>query len=318
MKILFVGPKFNEYQNDISESLRALGHTVKYREEEDVDILYRISKKLFPKYVVYRREVARRSISNELASGEYDVLFVIRGVFFEKSFVDSLKILAPHTKFVMYQWDSIKHYDFSDMVESFDVCRTFDVDDSKDLSLSYLPLFASDDYHSLSTETIAENEQIIFDVCFVGAYHSDRLSVLRKFVNCNPNAKVKFIVVIPFLSFVLNFIKRRITLADLKYLRLRPLSRRDVVNLYRTTRAVLDIELNIQSGITMRCHEVLAARRKLISTNPNVLSLSDGGNILVVDRNLPQLPSGYDFNYILDTPISVMSVHCWVQNAIAV
>ena len=65
-----------------------------------------------------------------------------------------------------------------------------------------------------------------------------------------------------------------------------------VYEIYHNAKCVIDIEHSKQSGLTMRTMEMIGLRKKLITTNKDIVNYDfyHEDNILVVDRN----------NFVLD------------------
>lgn len=68
-----------------------------------------------------------------------------------------------------------------------------------------------------------------------------------------------------------------------------------LLNLYAQSKIIIDIQHPKQTGLTMRCIETLGAKRKLITTNRAILEYDfyDKNNILVVDRERPEVPTQF-------------------------
>jgi hypothetical protein len=73
---------------------------------------------------------------------------------------------------------------------------------------------------------------------------------------------------------------------DFKY---KSLPHTEVANIVLASKVVVDIQHPKQSGLTMRTFEVLAAKRKLITTNKSIkdYDLYNDLNVCVVDRKNP-------------------------------
>ena len=71
----------------------------------------------------------------------------------------------------------------------------------------------------------------------------------------------------------------------------KPLEREEVDAQIARARVCVDIERTVQSGFTIRTIEMLGARRKLLTTNPNVLGADfyRPTNIAALDRARPRV-----------------------------
>ena len=70
-----------------------------------------------------------------------------------------------------------------------------------------------------------------------------------------------------------------------------PMSQNDLLNLYRKSRIIVDMQHPNQTGLTLRTMEALGSKKKLITTNPDIVNYDffDPQNILVVDRKKPDI-----------------------------
>ena len=87
----------------------------------------------------------------------------------------------PNAKFIMYQWDStLTHNSYLKIIDFFDTVFTFDMKDSNDYKLEYLPLFYSGHYENFKRKPDPK-----FDLVFVGEFYpdSDRLEIIKKVAN---------------------------------------------------------------------------------------------------------------------------------------
>jgi hypothetical protein len=199
---------------------------------------------------------------------EFDKIILIRGEIFSREFVALLKKTQPKAEFIMYQWDSSSHLDYTSLIDQFDKVKTFDFHDKNEFSIDYLPLFYIDEY------TSDNNERRGIDIFFCGSFHSDRLKVIKYFRNNSSLNDISFEchLFIPFFSFASQLIKGNIKFNDLKYLSFKKLSHSTIKDFYCRSKSVLDIELDTQTGLSIRTFESLASGCKLITTNHNVVS----------------------------------------------
>lgn len=285
-KILFIGPKFYGYHASIIQSLESYGASVTFLPEMDYSVKFRILSKLFPSISLSLVEMHQSKFIESAKGIDFDMVFVIRGGFFSRCLVESLKSVLPKSKFVLYQWDSLKQNDYSNLIGMFDKVMTFDSLDAAKLNIPYEPLFYTSEYSSLLNE---RSEPPKYDLAFVGAYHSDRLDVVKKVSAFCEREGLSFrshlfIKRLPLLRMLLT---GKLKLSDLRYLSTESLSLTEVLGIYRESNAVLDIELNIQSGLSIRTFEALGAGLNFVTTNKHIISEAfyDPKRILVIDRH---------------------------------
>ncbi|MCM5694604.1 MULTISPECIES: hypothetical protein [unclassified Leclercia] len=117
-----------------------------------------------------------------------------------------------------------------------------------------------------------------------------------------------------------KYITREIKRVSLEDVSFSSLSKNDVVSVVANSRCILDISHPLQQGLTMRTIETLGAKRKLITTNKNILHYDfyNEDNILVIDESVTtkQIESFLQKNYKALTAelYNKYSVSYWVKD----
>lgn len=282
-KILLITPTFYHYHTEIKKALIKAGAVVDFYPEMNYSSFYRVLSKLsfFKKYL---KDKYINSLLNSIEDNDYDIVFVIRGGSLTSSNMVILKEKLPLANFIMYQWDSTRQNNYIQLIKYFDVVKTFDMVDSQKYNIEYLPLFYTDHYKKLATSKKDKK----YDLVFYGAYHSDRLKIIKFFDNKlkSNNLTFKIHLYVTKLALLRLLVTGVISFHDLKYFKTYSVSFDDVINAYSQTTTVLDIELAIQNGLTIRTFETLGSNLKLITTNHNIKNESfyDSSRIMVIDR----------------------------------
>ena len=266
-KILFIGPEFYDYHNKIINEMILNGAEVDYFPEILNTINYRFAKLYFFRY---RKWLEKRYLENIFISlkENYDYFFLIRGEIISNDFLEKLKTKIPQAKFIMYQWDSSQNNpNYLKIISYFSKVMTFDRVDAKEQGIKYLPLFYTKEY-----ETLKLNLKREYDIVFFGAYHSDRLQIIKELhKEClKLGLKCYFVIYITKMAFLVRILNGTLSVKDYKYMTFHPLNKRMILNTYANTKAVLDIENVGQNGLTMRTFEVLGASLQLITTNSSI------------------------------------------------
>jgi hypothetical protein len=283
-KVLFIAPIFYQYHTEIIKTLESFGAEVNFYPEIKQSLWLRLSQKVSDKLRAYIEKEYRRALLAEIKKDEYDLVFVIRGGYFDPEFLQALKLKLSQSEFVMYQWDSISQNNYLPLLPYFDRVQTFDMKDAKRHEIDYLPLFYTDEYASLKHQKQAKQ----YDIVFYGAYHSDRLDVVKA-VNalCIKHGLVfKSHLYITKLALIRLLVTGVISYKDKYFLKTYPVPTNEIIDTYKRTSAVLDIELFIQDGLTIRTFEVLGAGLKLLTTNENIRqeAFFDDEDIMIIDR----------------------------------
>lgn len=266
--ILFIAPKFYEYHTEIINVMESKGAKVRYYPEMNYSFIYRVANKICGKLEQYIKNKYIKNILQSIDKDMYNIVFVIRGGTLSSYSLEYMHKKLPNAKFIMYQWDSMKQSKYESIIKYFDVVKTFDIHDSKTYNLEYLPLFYTKKYKSIALNKKDKK----YDLVFYGAYHSDRLEIVQYIDNLfkEHNLIFKHHLYITKLALARLLITRKIKLSDLGFFKTYSVSMDEIISTYTETNAVLDIELSIQNGLTMRTFEALGANLKLITTNQNI------------------------------------------------
>lgn len=311
-KILFIAPKFFGYELEIKKELESFGAEVTFFGEKTNSLYYRIAKQISKKFQIRLEKKYLNSILSKV--DKFDIFFLIRGEIITKKFLEALKTKNPNAKFVMYQWDSLKNNpNYYQLLSYFDKVSTFDMVDAKELNIGYLPLFYTSKYKNLK-----HSSKKIFDIVFFGSYHGDRLEVIKQVDGecMRLGLSFKHHLFIHRIALLKRLLLLKIKFSDLRYLTTKSVSTEEILETYKVSRAVLDIENQGQNGLTMRTFEVLGCGSKLITTNENILKedFYDLSNVLLLNRgqikidkkflkkniNLERTSKFYINNWILD------------------
>ncbi|MBE8727764.1 glycosyltransferase family protein [Flavobacterium hungaricum] len=286
-KILFFSVKLFNYENIIADKLRSLGAVVDYYDE-------RPSNSIFSKGIIrLKRDLYNVKISNyynsilqRIKNEKYDYFFLIKGEVVPQYFIDKLKVLNPEIVLLYYTFDSFENNPNGiNIIQNFNRKYTFDSKDAESYNLSFRPLFFSDDYYKLKNE-----EDQKYDLLFIGTAHSDRYVISEQTAKwCDENKLKSFafyyspsrLVFLFFKLFDSSFKKfkyNKISFTSLKH--------QEIIELYKQSKVVLDINHPNQRGLTMRVFEALGSGKKLITTNFDIkrYPFYNENNIYIIDR----------------------------------
>ncbi|NWJ41649.1 MAG: hypothetical protein HXX12_11855 [Geothrix sp.] len=294
--ILVISPRFFGYELRIVEHLRSRGARVDYLNERlgdsaVVKVMLRLATALMKRF---SRRYFRRSIER-LAGKSYDDVLIISPESCDSEVVQWLRGAFPGARFILYMWDSFENKfprGVEPYLQLFDKCLTFDERDAATYAIEFRPLFFCD-------EGPVEGGQPDFAFSFVGTIHSDRYRILRTMVACADAAKLPYFIY-PYLPTRLHYWLFRVIKREFKGRRLsdfmfRGMPYQDVLEVLRSSFAIVDVEHPGQQGLTMRTLEVLGAGKKLITTNVNIKKYSfyNSNEIFILDRLNPEVPTTF-------------------------
>ena len=307
--ILFFSAQAFGYQNEIRAEMERMGARVDYFDERPansfaVKAAIRINRNLLARYIDrYHARIIERTKNRK-----YDYVFFIKGESISVENLDKIKELHPEAKLIIYHWDSIaNNRNALRILPVFDRAFSFDKPDCEKLGIRFLPLFYLRDYEEIGRQ----EPDYRYDLMFVGTVHSDRYGLLRRVTGQIERAGGRCFAYMFFQSRILywkmKLQNKSLRGTSVRDFRFAPLPKAGLLDLYRKSRAVIDIQHPRQTGLTMRCIETMGAKRKLITTNGHIAEYDfyDPNNILIVDRQNPVVPPGFTTSPYRDIPAEV-------------
>jgi hypothetical protein len=271
-------PRFFNYPELIADELNKMGYEVDFFDDRPstnawIKAAIRINKNMIHTYIKkYFNEVMKT-----VRSKEYDVVFLISGqsLSFSESMIEKIKACQPKAKFVLYQWDSQTNFPYIKQVQKFfDKCYSFDRRDIKETpTLKFLPLFYSRTYEEIGMKS---NKDFKYDFCFVGTAHPKKY----KFINMMseqlkevyPKQFIYYFFPSPIVYFYRKVMNEELRKAKYNEFHYVPLKGKEMDEIYIASRCVLDSAQAGQLGLTIRVLEALGARKKLITTNEDIVN----------------------------------------------
>lgn len=278
MKILLIMPNFFDYPQLIIDELVSMGYEVDFFDDRPstnafVKAIIRIHKNLISFYIKKYFD----SMMNTVKTKKYDYVFLISGqsLSFSENMIKQIKHCQPQAEFVLYQWDSQLNFPYIKNVQKyFDRCYSFDKRDIEESSfLKFLPLFYSKKYEEIGKKS---NTRYKFDFCFVGTAHPKKYKFIKKISeqlkSVYPNQFIYFFFYSPILYFyrkIKNIEFKKAKFNEFHYV---PLKGKELNDIYCASKCVLDSPQDGQNGLTIRVLEALGAKKKLITTNEDVVN----------------------------------------------
>lgn len=262
---LFCTPFFG-YDSDIKKEIENLGANVEMYDERIYSntlwkIIVRLNVKPFKK-ILLKRKFKNILLNNAIV---FDYIILVSPETVDVSILKKYKQLNKNTKIITYMWDSFrnkksakKYLYISDSIFSFDK------DDVNRYGLNFLPLFYNYKFKKI-------NNKVRYQCSFIGTHHSNRYNIVNKIIN-KDNDNFTFYYSPSYFVFILKrlflFKSQQIPINDISFV---SMNYDDVVDIISASNVVIDIAHKNQSGLTMRTIETLGAKRKLITTNKNVI-----------------------------------------------
>jgi hypothetical protein len=317
-KILFIGPKTFNYEQEIIKCLERMGASVDYYNDRPFESnVKKILLRLAPRLLKNEVNDYFLSIVEKSKSVEYDYVFCIKLECFPLLVLEQLKKEQETAKFIFYTWDSFSNNSNPlSCLTIFDRILTFDSEDAISKGLIHRPLFYINEYARVGECTRQ------YDVSFVGSVHTHRYQLIKQLLQ-SVDTKYQCYMYL-FVPSKLLFFARKLFLfpiyghSKVGEFKFSSLNQQEIVALFSKSKAILDICHHNQSGLTMRSVEALGAKRKLITNNVNIekYDFFNPQNILILDENNIQISNEFldsDFEPINSDIYTRYSINGWVE-----
>ena len=282
------------YGDAIRDELISRGANVKrYDERPSQKSLTKIVIRLFKKKVpqIFDRYIAKLIKENE--GTKFDYILICKGEAFTPLTINHLRQAYPGVTIILYLWDVMHLTKMDDVITSCDRVYSFDPGDvAKNKGLIFRPTFFVKEYTA-----VREAKDYNNDVVFIGTLFGKRYKEIQNFKNKFEAAGYRFLsyLYVPGLIVYIKHFITKFPYISIKKIHLDPLSVAGTVDVLNETKAILDINYSFQQSLSTRAHEAMAARRKYITTNPEIKTYDyyNPNNILVIDRNNPVIPKEF-------------------------
>lgn len=256
-------------------------------------ILIRLLKKKVPQF--FNNYI--KGVIDENANVNYDYILICRGEAFNEESIALLRKAFPNAKIILYLWDILRCADLRHIIKLCDKAMSFDPQDVEENDgLDFRPTFYMNEFSE-----VKDVRDPKYDCIFIGTIHSNRhltiASIEKSFAN--QGVKLSSYLFIPSRVVYMKDFVMKFPYISLRKINFEPLSLTGSIAMLADSKAILDINYIAQKSLSYRAFEAMAARRKYITTNPEVQTYDfyNPNNIAVIDLANPVLPEGF-----LDTP----------------
>jgi hypothetical protein len=319
-KILFFSVSFFKYENAIAKRLAELGAEVDFYDERPSNS--NLSKGIIRIYKnLYHVKINQyyNGILDEIKGKEYDYFLLIKGEAMPSFFLEKIKEDNPGMEMIYYNFDPLTEYpNLISNLKYFDRKFTFEYQDSVQYNLNFRPLFFVDEYKNLNQNP----QKPEYNIVFIGSAHTDRYIVGEKVRAAADRHNMRsyfYYYAMGRVAFRLKkLIDKNLKQFDIAKVSFDKLNHNQIIDFYKKTKSVLDINKPFQNGLTIRTFEVLASGRKLITTNSDIKNYPfyNSDNILVIDRDNIVLNHDFfetDFRNMDEKTLYMMSLDSFIE-----
>lgn len=294
-KLLLIAPVFFGYYKDMIKEASDMGYDVDYicdapSNSNFLKALGRLNNKLISISVT---KYFKNKVLPQIQSQKYDNVLVVGGMTFAftPDMVKKIRKLQDKAVFSLYQWDSERNLPYAVNIHKyFDKIFTFDRQDSIRNSAVYtfLPLFYNRVYEDIGSTHVASYK---YDCMYVGTAHPKKYQDINSMAEAlKPVYSKQFIY--HYMPSKLKFMYHKVLAPEYKNAKYSEFQTNKVSldrlkKIVTESKSILDAPQAGQTGLTIRTIECLGAKRKLITTNADVINYDfyKPENIYVYDGN---------------------------------
>lgn len=229
-----------------------------------------------------KKEKRQQYVLDSLAKlGHQDQILVLNPDTFDLSTLEKIKNYT--SRMITYLYDNLERFPVEDKLHLFDKIFSFDDQDIKKHGFERLTNYNYLEYIP------QEKQNPKLDLYYITSFDKGRNKILL------PLAKIlqKKGIVYHFVVVGKKVWKEQIksgkdTLKNFTVLRIKPIPTTTVADIYKDTRALLDLMRAGQTGLSFRVFEAMAMEKKIVTDNPEIKNYDfyNPHNILVLDKNL--------------------------------
>ena len=329
MKVLLIMPKYFDYPEVISDGLRRLGFDVDFVNDRPstnsfIKAAIRIKKEVINPYIKSYFD----KVLVKVRKNKYDYVLLILGqsLSFSEKMISQLKESQKNAIFILYQWDSMSNIEKTvEYYKYFDKRYSFDRKDAerKD-ELNFLPLFYSPKYETIGK---IKNNEFKYDFSFVGTAHPKKYKFVKEMTS-QLRDKYKSQFIYYFLPSRIVYVYRKIHDMEFKNARysefhFEPISGKRMDHLIINSKCILDSAQDNQDGLPIRVIESLGAKKKLITTNKDIINYDfyDSRNIYIYDGKGFNFDSPFfktDYKEVDEKVYRKYSLNSWLKKLLGV
>lgn len=290
-KVLLFVPQFFGYEKAITQEIQKKCFECHYYDERiNPSNLDKIFIRLNLRMILSKKiNLFYQTIIHKYETDYFDYVVFFNPETVTVELLKQLKQKQRRAFFILYMWDSLSNKPHTKvLLPFFDKCLSFDRNDCCFYKMKFRPLFFIDSYDSDKYIDNVIKKDI--DIGFIGTIHSDRYKILND-IKCwaNENGlKTFFFMFFPstilFYKYkLINMFKFKICKKDFSFKSLES----SVVKAYLCRcKVIIDIQHPKQIGLTMRTIEMIGLRKKIITTNQDILNYDfyDKDNVFIIDR----------------------------------
>lgn len=316
-RVIVFYPDFFGYGETIAHAMQRMGmKTALYNSKSVRSAWGRALFKLFPEVVLKSSNQYFRAIYRKYQNVKIDFMLVIERL--PIWFLKEMKRTHPQMQLILYMDDSIKNLKTIERRFSlFDRILSFDQQDAKQHEkILFRPLFYSVKEQRCSV-------QYPYDVCFIGTCHSDRYRIVKRISEqCERGRFYGYLYLQSrFMYYFYKIVNKDYRNAKQSEFSFQKMEYQKNIQIENASKVILDIQHPGQSGLTMRTIEMIGLKKKIITTNRDIVHYDfyRPANIQVIDRKDPVIDLQFfqvPYEELPDEVYKKYEINQWIKDVL--
>jgi hypothetical protein len=325
-----MAPAFFGYEKNITEKMIELGATVDFYDERSIsNSLGKVILKINPNFLKNKTMRYYNKIINIISNNEYDYVLIIKCEMMPISIINRLKSIFNKAVFCLYLYDSIKNIKgINKKIFLFDRVLSFDFEDTVKIDkIIFRPLFFIDDYHKDKIINKYLNQDLQYDLSFIGTMHSDRYKIIKSVIKIVEKYDYKYFLYCYihniFVYYFYKLTRKDFLNSNINEFKFSKINSSQISQIITKSKVVLDIQHPKQTGLTIRTIEMIGMQKKIITTNQHIKNYDfyDPENITIINRNQIEIPQRFfnqSYRNIQHETYDKYSLKSWVLDVLGV
>lgn len=318
-RVIVFSPEFFGIEKAICSELMKEGASVLWFDERSVKSSYgRAINSFFPGLYKWKADKYYKSILNSIKD-DFDYVLVVKSDQITKNTIALFRKKWPKVNLILYLWDSVHNIKgIMSKVSLYDKTLSFDPKDCAKYGFSFRPLFC--DLENKPYQ--GTKEEFNYDICFYGTMYGDRFRIIREMREYCELKHLKFYSfcfirgkIIGFLYWMISKEFRKLGMNSISF---KPLDSNKIMQLVKTSKAILDANDIHQTGLTIRTIEAVVSEKKLITTNENIKEYDfyNPQNVCIVNRSQIHFDTSFlenDYKPISPEILTRYTANGWIK-----
>ena len=317
--VLFISPEFFGIEKSLISAMENYGYNVSWYDERSIRSSFaRALNSVSNMFFCFQSDKYYQRIIESIDT-QVDIILIVKGDMVSKNTIDLLRKRFPNAELILYLWDPVRNIKgILPKLKYYDRIISFEPKDCKEYGFEFRALFCD-----IEKVINYSHKESVYDVSFYGTMYGDRFRIvhlMNEFCKLHNKRFYSFCFLRgKFMNLFYYLTNSGYRMLGSKAISYRPKSSREIAEIIKSTKVVLDINDIHQEGLTIRTLETIANGKKIITTNSDIMNYDfyNQNNIFVIDRDNVDIPEDFfqsDYEPIPENILEKYTAQGWVKD----